>query len=305
MPDQASLEARSAVPLHQGLRHLAEDYDGFIVDLWGVLHDGVTAFPRAVACLEQLKARGKAVWILSNAPRRAASVAERNAALGIAPELADGVMSSGEEAWRYLKERPDAWYKALGRRCYHLGPARDAGMREGLDYDFVERLAAADFLLNTGALSAEDTAETYRPLLEQALARGLPMVCANPDLEVVRGGRREICAGAIALAYEELGGRLRYHGKPHRGTYETCLALMDLPSGARVAAIGDSLRTDIAGAQGIGIDGIFIAAGIHGESLGMADGESPGGAQPDPARLAALFEDRGLYPAAALPFLRW
>jgi len=300
MPDQAPIPDKPAVSLHEGLADLAEDYDAFIVDLWGVLHDGVTAFPEAVACLEQLKARGKVIWILSNAPRRAASVAERNAALGIPAALADGVMSSGEEAWRHLKQRPDAWYRALGRRCYHLGPARDQGMREGLDYDFVESLAAADFLLNTGALTAEDTAATYGNLLHEALGRRLPMVCANPDLEVVRGGKREICAGAIALAYEELGGELRYHGKPHRGTYETCLALMDLGPGARIAAIGDSLRTDIAGAQGVGIDGIFIAAGIHGEALGMVDG-----APPDPARLAALFDERDLYPAAALPFLRW
>ncbi len=300
MPDQAPLEAKAAVPLHDGLAGLAERYDGFIVDLWGVLHDGVTAFPEAVACLEQVKVRGKGIWILSNAPRRAQSVAERNAALGIPAALADGVMSSGEEAWRHLRERPDAWYRALGGRCYHLGPARDEGMRAGLDYDFVGTLAEADFLLNTGALAAEDGIETYDALLHEALARRLPIVCANPDLEVVRGGRREICAGAIALAYEELGGALRYHGKPHRETYETCLALMNLAPGARVAAIGDSLRTDIAGAQGVGIDGIFIAAGIHGEALGMT-----GGAPPDQARLAALFEDRGLYPAAALPILRW
>lgn len=296
MPDQAG----TAVPIHGGLSPLAERYDGFIVDLWGVLHDGVTAFPEALTCLAELKARGKRVWILSNAPRRATSVTERNAELGIRGEHFDGVMSSGEEAWRYLSDRCDPWYQALGRRCYHIGPARDAGMREGLDYTFVEDVAGADFLLNTGALTAEDRAGDYDALLTGALDHGLPMVCANPDLEVIRGGRREICAGAIALRYEELGGTVRYHGKPHRQVYETCLDSMGIADRARIAAIGDSLRTDIAGAQAIGIDGIFIAAGIHGEALGMVDGQPP-----DPARMAALFTKRELYPAATLPVLRW
>ncbi len=301
----------SRVPLHHGLAALAGDYDAFIVDLWGVMHDGVRAFPEALACLAELKARGKRIWILSNAPRRAASVAARNLELGIPPEHVDGVLSSGEAAWRHLAERPDPWYQALGRCCYHLGPARDQGMRDGLDYDFLDDdflnrpgdLAVADFLLNTGALSAAHAVEHYAPLLDEALARGLPMVCANPDLEVIRGGRREICAGAIALAYERRGGQVRYHGKPHREIYQDCFALMAAAGPvepARILAIGDSLRTDIAGAQACGIDGLFVAGGIHAEALGLVDGQSPDG-----TRLAALFADRGLYPVAVLSRLRW
>ena len=299
-------QTNSRVPLHHGLAALAGDYDAFIVDLWGVMHDGVRAFPEALACLAELKARGKRIWILSNAPRRAASVAARNLELGIPPEHVDGVLSSGEAAWRHLATRPDAWYQALGRRCYHLGPDRDQGMREGLDYDFLDRpgdLAAADFLLNTGALAPDHAAGHYTPLLDEALGRGLPMVCANPDLEVIRGGRREICAGAIALAYEERGGEVRYHGKPHREIYQDCFALM-AESGpvepARTLAIGDSLRTDIAGAQACGIDGLFVAGGIHGEALGLVEARGL-----DQSRLAALFADRGLYPVAALPRLSW
>lgn len=290
----------TAVPIHSGLSELAEAYEGFIVDLWGVLHDGVRAFPAAVACLAELKARGKRILILSNAPRRAESVARRNLELGIGPELSDAVMSSGEAAWRHLKGRGDPWYRALGRRCYHLGPERDQGMRAGLDYDFVDALERADFLLNTGALSSDHGVEAYAALLGAARARGLPMVCANPDLEVIRGGKREICAGAIAVHYEELGGRVRYHGKPHREIYDLSFELFGIAPPARIAAIGDSLRTDIAGAQAAGIDGIFIGGGIHGESLGLADGTPL-----DPARLAGLCDARGLYPAAALAVLRW
>ncbi len=290
----------SSVPIHAGLSSLADGYDCFVVDLWGVLHDGVRAFPAAVDCLAELKARGKQVLILSNAPRRAASVARRNVELGIAPELADAVMSSGEAAWWHLKARSDPWHGALGERCYHLGPVRDRGMRAGLDYDFVDQLARADFILNTGALAAEHAVEAYDDLLREAMARSLPMVCANPDLEVIRGGKREICAGAIAVHYEGLGGRVRYHGKPHREIYDFCFELLALGRRERVVAIGDSLRTDIAGARNAGIDGVFIGGGIHGEALGLVDG-----APLDPVRLAGLCDRRGLYPAAALAVLRW
>ncbi len=288
------------VPIHPGLSLLAERYDGFIVDLWGVIHDGVRAFPQAVACLERLRDRDKRVLILSNAPRRAQAVAARNAELGIPIDLCDGVMSSGEAAWQQLAGRADPWHRALGRRCYHLGPERDGGMREGLDYDFVGDLAAADFVLATGALAAEDTLASYDSFLAEALGRRLPMVCANPDLEVIRGERREICAGAIALGYEEMGGEVRYHGKPHRAIYEACFDMLGVPDRGRIAAIGDSLRTDIAGANRAGIDGLFITGGLQGAELGV---DSDGNAEP--ARLAALCAAAGELPAAALPALRW
>jgi HAD superfamily hydrolase (TIGR01459 family) len=288
------------IPIYHGLSHIADRYDAFVIDLWGVLHDGVRAFPEAVACLEQLRAHDKRVLILSNAPRRAEVVAARNAELGIPRGLCDGVMSSGEAAWRHLARRDDPWHRALGRRCHHLGPARDRGMREGLDYDFVEDPAQADFILNTGTLDFGDSPARYDELLRAALARRLPMVCANPDLEVIRGDRREICAGTIARAYERIGGEVRYHGKPHAEIYEDCLALIAAPARDRIAAIGDSLRTDIAGARAAGIDGIFITGGLQGAALG-ADPEG----NVAPARLDAFCAAAGEAPTAALPVLRW
>ena len=283
-----------------GLASLAADYDGFIVDLWGVLHDGVRAFPEALDCLARLKAAGKRVAILSNAPRRAWAVVARNRELGLEDGLSDLVLSSGEETWRHLKERPDAWYGALGPRCFHLGPDRDLTMREGLDYDFVDRAEAADFVLLTGSRDAAHGVEDYAGLLAPALAAGLPLVCANPDLEVIRGGRREICAGAIAVYYEQQGGEVRSHGKPDREIYESCLARLGLGDRARVAAIGDSLRTDIAGAVAVGIDGIFVADGIHGDDIARA-----AGGRPVPEDLARLFAQRGVVPRATLTRLVW
>ncbi len=290
----------AAVPLITGLSDIAARYDGFVVDLWGVMHDGVTAFPEALDCLTELRARGKGVAILSNAPRRAEPVIARNRELGILPDHFDVLMSSGEDTWRHLKERPDPWYRALGRRCYHFGPARDNGIREGLDYDFVAEVGEADFVLNTGAYDADDRVEDFADFLGAARARGLPMICANPDLEVVRGGKREICAGAIAQRYEELGGEVRYHGKPLPGVYRICFELLGVTDLERNLVIGDSLRTDIAGAKAAGVDALFVTGGIYAEELGVGHGEAP-----DPARLAALCAVDGLTPIAALPALRW
>lgn len=288
------------VSLYQGLSAISDNYDGYIIDLWGVMHDGVQAFPEAVDCVSRLKQAGKQIAILSNAPRRAEVVIARNADLGIAPDLADVVMSSGEDTWLHLNERPDAFYSELGRRCYHLGPERDQGMREGLDYDFVTRLDEADFILNTGTLAFDHAMEDYRELLEAALALKLPMICANPDLVVIRGGVMEYCAGSVAESYEEIGGEVRSHGKPHLGVYERCFSMMGATDRSRIAGIGDSLRTDIAGAEAVGIAGIFIADGIHGAELNV---DSSG--MPAPDGLERLLAAARASPAAVLPRLRW
>jgi HAD superfamily hydrolase (TIGR01459 family) len=284
----------------KGLSEVAENYKGFIVDLWGVMHDGVTAFPEALACLEALQARGKKVVLLSNAPRRAAAVTARNEELGIAPAMIDGVVSSGEVTWRHLANPADDWYRRLGRRCFHLGPERDQGMRDGLTYDFVGDMDEAEFILNTGAYDSRDVVTDYDRILRPALARGLPMVCANPDWEVIRGGKREICAGAIAKHYAEMGGDMRSHGKPDAEVYGDCFALMGLEPADGLAAIGDSLRTDIAGAQNLGIAGIFVTDGIHRDEV--ADSLED---ELDPKRLETLFALKNTHPEMMMRRLRW
>lgn len=288
------------VPFYPGLSAVAERYDAFIIDLWGVMHDGVRAYPAAVEALRQLKRAGKRTVMLSNAPRRAAVIAARNAEMGLPAELPDHLLSSGEDAWQHLKHRPDPWYQALGDRCYHLGPERDLGMREGLDLTFVDSLAEADFILNTGILNDLDQVETYRDFLDEGLARKLPMICANPDLIVMRGEAMEICAGALALDYEQRGGEVRWHGKPHPEVYRSCFALLEGIPLSRIAAIGDSLRTDVAGAKASGIDSIFIAGGIHGEELHV---DSKGNV--DPQAYEAFMAAAEWKPTAALPFMRW
>lgn len=254
-----------------GMRELGPGYDGFIVDLWGVVHDGIKPMSGALECLRCLKERGKRIVFLSNAPRRGDDVIRRITALGVPAELYDDVMSSGEEAWQHLRRRDDPFYAALGRRCLHIGSERDIEIRDGLDLDFVDTAEQAQFILNTGPAEWDDRIEDYEPLLRAALGRDLPMVCANPDLVVMHGGRPALCAGALAKWYEEAGGRVRWHGKPFPSVYETCLGLLGIEDRSRILAVGDSLRTDIAGAAAAGIDSLLIAGGIHAEEFGALD----------------------------------
>jgi HAD superfamily hydrolase (TIGR01459 family) len=288
------------VPVIERLSAIADRYDALILDLWGVLHDGVRPYPGVVDALRQLKRRDKRLVVLSNAPRRAAPVARRMQEIGIAPDLYDTLHSSGEETWRLLKERTDATFARLGRRYLPLMPDRDRGLIEGLDLEMVDTATAAEFVLVTGLAHAAETVADYEESLADAARLRRPMVCANPDLEVVRDGIRELCAGALALRYEALGGLVHYVGKPHPGVYRRCFGYLAGTPRARILAVGDSLRTDVAGADGAGIDSLLVTGGIHAAELAGA-----GGRHPDPARLAAACAAAGHRPTYAIAGFTW
>jgi HAD superfamily hydrolase (TIGR01459 family) len=273
-----------------GFAPLARRYDGFIVDLWGVIHDGVTAYPNALNCLRNLA--GRPVLLLSNAPRRAHSVQRTLRRLGVEDALYTHLLTSGEASWLALRDRTDPWFSGLGHRVYHLGPARDRDVVEGIGLALMERPEQADFLLNTGPDDHRDTSglEEFTGELQCCLDAGLKMLCANPDLEIVRGGARILCAGALAEWYAAHGGEVRSIGKPDPAIYDQALAIMNTPRN-RVLAIGDSLRTDIAGAARSQIDSLWVLGGIHAASLSG-----------DP-RLAAAAA--GLSPTAIIPHLIW
>jgi HAD superfamily hydrolase (TIGR01459 family) len=276
-----------SIPLLSGIAPIAGRYDGFILDLWGVLHDGAHPMPGAVEALHRLREAGKRIVILSNAPRRSASVIERIAEIGIARTLYDDLLSSGEATWRWLKQGGLG-----GKRLYPIMAARDGSMLDGLDFEIARKIEAADFILNTGVESANDKLENFENILRAGAARGLPMVCANPDLVVIHRGKAEICAGAIALRYEELGGPVQYFGKPHAPIYRDCFTLLGVADRLRILAVGDSLRTDIAGANAAGIDGLLVLGGIHQEELTGGDLES-------------VIARQGVIPTAAVPVFRW
>jgi HAD superfamily hydrolase (TIGR01459 family) len=242
---------------------IAERYDGFIIDLWGVVHNGVRPYPGVLNCLANLRALGKPVVFLSNAPRRAASVAKALATMGIGPDLYTAIMSSGEAVHLALRDRTDE-FAQLGETFIHLGPERDRDIFETLPLTQVENPAEAGFLLNTGPddlLGAQDPAP-YSPILEACLRARLAMVCANPDLEVIRDGVRILCAGALAETYRAAGGQVIQRGKPDPAIYIPTLALLGTPR-TRTLALGDSLRTDIAGAVAAGIDSCWVLTGIN------------------------------------------
>jgi HAD superfamily hydrolase (TIGR01459 family) len=282
------------------MRAVAGRYRAAILDLWGVMHNGVAAFPAAVDCLARFRSAGIRTLFLSNAPRRSREVVRQLERLGIPASAYDAVLTSGDLVRAALEERADPFHAGLTRRYYRLGPERDWGLLEGLDYEPVA-LEHASFILNTGLLDDErETVADYENLMADALRLGLPMICANPDLEVQRGDRLILCAGALAQAYEARGGRVVYRGKPHAVAYAACLARFDGIAKAQVFAVGDSLRTDIAGANGAGIDGFLVTSGIHAAELGHRPGEPP-----DAAKLTAACRASGHWPTAALAALIW
>jgi HAD superfamily hydrolase (TIGR01459 family) len=278
-----------------GFAPLAARFDGLILDLWGVVHDGVRPYPGAVDCLARLRDAGKRVVMLSNAPRRAAPAQAAMRRMGIDDALYTGIMTSGEAVHLALRDRPDPWWATLGSRVFHLGPERDLNVLEGLALERVARPAEADFVLNTGPDDHRNPTEMaeFEPVLRDCAAARLKMICANPDLEVIRDGQRVLCAGALAIRYAELGGDVRSLGKPDPAIYGPVLDLLDLPR-SRVLVVGDALRTDIAGAAAIGVASCWVLGGLHGEALD---------AEPQAARDAV--SAAGLAPTACIPGFAW
>jgi len=279
-----------------GVGEIVDRYDLFLVDQWGVLHNGEKPYPGALSALALLREAGKAVVVLSNSARRVDWGVRRMDEIGIPRALYDRLVTSGEETWQHLRDRPDDFYRTLGRRCLLYSWGGDRGLTEGVDIEVVERVEDADFILNAG--TNREPIEWYEPELRAAAARGLPMICANPDLVTVTPeGELIITPGTVARRFEELGGYVRWHGKPDRSVYETCFALF--PDARRVVGVGDSLEHDIAGAANAGIDSVFVANGIHAPVLGIGNGENPAD-----DRLEALFADMGLRPDYVIPALR-
>jgi HAD superfamily hydrolase (TIGR01459 family) len=248
-----------------GIGALAESFQGFLLDQWGVLHDGERALPGARAALDALFERGARVVLLSNSGRRASTNRARLAAMGFDPDRLRAVVTSGEATWRLLKDRPGPPWSELGRRCLFLTIAGDLGPVEGLDLELVADPEDADFLLVSG-LDGKP-ARAFRPLAERARARALPMICSNPDKVAPSPTGFVESPGLLASIYEALGGRVIYVGKPHAPIYATCLeALADVPR-ARIVAVGDSLEHDVAGARAQGLSTCFVASGIHADEL--------------------------------------
>lgn len=296
-----AMTKEKTIPAYACVRDIIHRYDAFLLDLWGVIHDGATAYPEVHETLGSIREAGKKVIFLSNAPRRAAKAVEGLERLKIEKHLYDHVVTSGEVAYERLKARDMRAFTLKGNRYTYIGPERDAGLLDGLDYVRVEHAKDADFVLVTGYDEDSSPIDEKKPQLEEAIRYQLPLICANPDWVIVRiSGVRAYCAGVIAKQYEDMGGVVQYFGKPYPGVYRKSLALLEGVPLSRIAAIGDSLTTDIKGANGMGIDSYLIAGGILGEALNIQHGELP-----NPKALLRVCEGEGVIPSGVLPALVW
>jgi len=275
---------------------LASGYDVVLSDVWGVIHNGIAAFPEACDALMRFRAKGGSVALITNAPRPGEVVVKLLDRLKVPRESYDAIVSSGDVTRAVMAEKPQ-------KAVFHIGPERDLPIFDGLGLRFVP-LELADYVVCTGLFNDEvETPENYRDLLTDVRARGLFMVCGNPDLVVERGDKLVYCAGALADLYNSFGGDVLYAGKPHRPIYDQALGRIAARRGGatplqRVLAIGDSLRTDLTGANNFGIDCLFVTAGIHAEELGDRH-------DPDPAAVRKIFADSGLTPKAVTRRLAW
>ena len=277
------------MPLPQvltGLREIASDYDALVCDVWGVLHDGQAARQEAVDALKQFRETRGRVVLLSNAPRPKRDVETMFKRLGVALDCYDEIVTSGIAARADLETRKPA-------TMFHLGPERDRGIFEGLGIALTD-IEEAGIVLNSGLFDDDvETPDDYKDRLARMKARGLLMLCANPDRVVQRGGKLIWCAGALADEYQKIGGEVIYYGKPMTAIYDFVRAAA--PDARRMLAIGDGLHTDVKGANAAGIDALFIADGIHGEEIGAVTSE----------HMAELFAKAGVHARAAMRALVW
>ncbi len=276
---------------------LARDYDVLLCDVWGVIHNGLAAFPAACEALIRFRAGGGTAILITNAPRSGEAVGRILDRLKVPRQAYDAITSSGEVTRGIVKAR-------LPQSVFHLGPERDLSIFAGLEVRFAPA-ETADYVVCSGLF--DDTVETpdsYRDLLAALHARSLLMVCANPDIVVERGDTLVYCAGALAEAYAARGGKVLYCGKPHAPIYDLALATAaarsdgNIPRPQRVLAIGDSVRTDLKGAAALGLDCMFITSGIHAEEYGSREA-------PDLAALNAMFDAAGVMPRGVMRELIW
>ena len=289
------------------LADLGTRYDAVFCDLWGCLHNGKTPFPSAVAALQGFRARGGRVLLLTNAPRPRASIIAQLDVMGVPRDAWDEVVTSGDATQSAMLTG------AVGRRVYFIGADKDEPFFTSFADDLQDvaareapitrvPLAQAEGIICTGLTDDQhETPEDYRAILLQAKVNGLPMLCANPDIIVDFGDKRLYCAGAIAAAYEAIGGTVYYFGKPHPPIYELARRRLAALSGLKdpaILAIGDGIATDIQGGMSEDIDTLFVTGGIAAAEFGLDAGN------PDKALLEGWLQALSMAPTFSIGLLR-
>lgn len=281
------------------LAPLAAAFEGFILDQWGVLHDGTHPYPGAAECLARLRASGKRIVVLSNSAKREADNLRLMKRMGFDTGLIDRLVSAGEDARNALEFPMEPFHMGLGRRCYVFTRDGDRSLLEGIGLDLVETVQGADFLAVIGTDSPRRNVADYEAELRIGISRGLPMVCANPDLARFAPAGLIEAAGVLAQRYEALGGAVFYHGKPYPPIYRSCLAALGCTPD-KVLAIGDSMEHDMLGASRVGIRSALIPGGVHAPEIGIAWGQLP-----EPERWQAFAANAPALPQYLLSAFNW
>ncbi len=285
----------------QSFSDISANYDVAYVDLWGCVHNGITAFPAAIAALQAFRAQGGKVILVTNAPRGRAHVERQIAKMGVPKDTWDAIATSGDSA------RAAMFMGAIGEKVWFMGEPHDLPFFEPMrlieNPANIQRvdLDEAEGIVCCGPFDPFADPASVRPQLLYAKQKGMKLLCANPDIVVDRGDAREWCAGAIAALYSEMGGESLYFGKPHPPIYDLAArrlaALPDAPADPRIIAIGDGIRTDVLGAMGEGLDSLFITGGL-------AASETKTTEQPDPEALTAYLDREKTTASYAIGFLR-
>ncbi|MEM7192229.1 MAG: TIGR01459 family HAD-type hydrolase [Pseudomonadota bacterium] len=292
------MEASLTIPVISSIRDIGGARRVWFTDIWGVMHNGRDAFTEASAATRAFRKQGGIVVLLSNSPRPSPDLQDQLRLIGVPDDAYDATVSSGDLTRHELG-------KHKGAQVYHLGPGRDRPIFEDVEVS-LSGPDEAGLIVCSGLFDDEvETPEDYADLLEKLAARGILMICANPDLKVERGHQLLYCAGALAASFEEFGGETLYAGKPHLPVYELAFETAAAIAQERgetidksdILAIGDGLKTDIAGAGAFGIPSVFIASRLHAPDAS--------GAMLDDSHLAELFAGEPNPPIAAMHGLRW
>jgi HAD superfamily hydrolase (TIGR01459 family) len=257
-----------------GIEEIADNYEYFIFDIWGVIHDGSNVYPNVLNAISNIRKKNKKICFLSNAPRRSKKVAELLAKFGITPDLYDFIITSGEAVYIDLEKNQKNNFSNFSKNYFYIGPDKDIDLLNGLNYQKVEDAKDASFIISTGFDQDNSIIDEKLPQIIEAKKYNLPMMCVNPDLIVVKqNGQEMLCAGVLANEYKKMNGKVIYYGKPFSLVYKIVCESFSNPENKKIIAIGDGLETDILGANDFGIDNALITGGILSNRLGIKYGQ--------------------------------
>jgi len=276
----------------KNILEIASNYDYIICDVWGVIHDGTHSYPLVIDHLKTLRKSGKKLCFLSNAPRRSSIVVGKLESFGVTADLYDFILTSGECTYLFLEENQNNNFQNFKKNYYSIGPEKDIGLLDGLKYKLVTDASKASFVIATGFDNEFSTLQEKLPQLQNAIKYNLPMICANPDLLVVKQtGGEMLCAGVLAEEYKKMGGKVIYFGKPYNLVYEKVFDLFSITDKSKILAVGDGIETDILGANSNNINSALIGGGILSNVLKIKYGELP-----DSKKIEAVCKKYNIYP---------